>query len=318
MIGAEVNRFQSCVLVLFLIPTCRAGQQPQHFEAEVNLVNITAVVRSDQGRLLANLNKDDFEVLEDGVPQAIQFFARETELPLSLGFICDVSGSQDRFLKRHNHDVETFLNTVLRPSDHVFVVCFGNHLRLVSDGTSSGSAVVNALERFRKGTGEFPEIGPKESRDLGTALYDAIYFSILEKLKNAGQARRALLVFSDGEENSSEHDLLDTIEAAQNTDTVIYCIRYTQTQHGRLTARNKYGIRVMQHMSHLTGGADFDGLASNLETVFAQIGNELRAMYQIGYVSSNEHGHDGSFRKLTVRCKEGGTIVRAKSGYYAR
>jgi len=78
MIGAEVNRFQSCVLVLFLIPTCRAGQQPQHFEAEVNLVNITAVVRSDQGRLLANLNKDDFEVLEDGVPQAIQFFARET------------------------------------------------------------------------------------------------------------------------------------------------------------------------------------------------------------------------------------------------
>jgi Ca-activated chloride channel family protein len=256
--------------------------------------------------------------MEDGVAQTIQFFARETELPLSLGLICDVSGSQDRFLKRHNHDVETFLNTVLRPSDHVFVVCFGNHLRLVSDGTSSGSAVVDALERFRKDMAEFPEIGPRESRDLGTALYDAIYFSIVEKLKNTGQARRAVLVFSDGEENSSEHDLLDAIEAAQNTDTLVYCIRYTQTEHGRLTARNKYGIRVMQHMSHLTGGADFDGLASNLKTVFAQIGNELRAMYQIGYVSSNEHGHDGSFRKVTVRCKEPGTIVRAKSGYYAR
>lgn len=304
--------------MLLLIPVCRAGQQPQHFQAEVNLVNITAVVRSDQGGLLTNLNKGDFEVLEDGVPQVIQFFARETELPLSLGLICDVSGSQDKFLKRHNHDVETFLNTVLRPSDHVFVVCFGNHLRLVSDGTPSGAAVVDALERFRKDMGEFPEIGPKEGRELGTALYDAIYFSILEKLKNAGQARRALLVFSDGEENSSEHDLLDAIEAAQNTDTLVYCIRYTQTEHGRLTARNRYGVRVMQHMSHLTGGADFDGLASDLKTVFEQIGNELRAMYQIGYVSSNQQGHDGSFRKVTVRCKEPGTIVRAKSGYYAR
>src|SRR5690242_18101678 len=311
-------RFRFFVVLLLLIAFCRAGQQPQPFQAEVNLVNITAVVRSADGRLLRNLNKDDFEVIEDGVPQAIQFFARETELPLSLGLISDVSGSQDKFLKRHNHDVETFLNTVLRPSDHVFAVCFGNHLRLVSDGVSSGSAVVDALEQFRRGSDDFPEIGPKEDRDLGTALYDAIYFSIVEKLKGTGQGRRALLVFSDGEENSSEHDLLDAIEAAQNTDTLVYCIRYTEKKHGRLTARNKYGIRVMQHMSHLTGAADFDALASDLQTVFAQIGNELRAMYQIGYVSSNDHAHEGSFRKLTVRCKEPGTIVRAKTGYYAR
>ncbi len=305
-------------ILVFTIACCRAGQQSPPFRAEVNLVNITATVRSADGKLITNLNKDDFEVTEDGQPQKIQFFARETQLPLSLGLIIDESGSQDKFLKQHDRDVETFLNTLLRPSDQVFAVCFGNYLRLVSDGTASASAIMEGLERFRKGDRAFPKIGPKEDRDLGTALYDAIYFSVVEKLKTAGERRRALLVFSDGEENSSEHDLLDAVEAAQNTDTLVYCIRYTQKEHGRLTARNKYGTRVMQHIASLTGAADFDALASHLQTVFAQIGDELRATYQIGYVSSNDHPRDGSFRKLTVRCKLTDTTVRAKSGYYAR
>ena len=316
--AVTISPMRSFVLTLLLIVLGWAGQQPPPFQAEVNLVNITAVVHLADGRLLRNLNKDDFEVMEDGAPQTVRFFAREAELPLSLGLISDVSGSQDKFLKQHNRDVETFLNAVLRRSDSVFAICFGNHLRLVSEGVSSGSAVVDALERFRKGSDKFPEIGPKEDRRLGTALYDAVYFSILEKLKGAGQARRALLVFSDGEENSSEHDLLDAIEAAQNTDTLVYCIRYTQKEHGKLTARNKYGIRAMEHLSHLTGAADFDALTIDLETVFAQIGNELRSTYQIGYVPSNDRAHDGSFRKVTVRCKEPGAIVRAKTGYYAR
>jgi Ca-activated chloride channel homolog len=310
--------FRGFSLLSLLIAACQAGQEPPAFQANVNLVNITAVVRSANGKLLKNLNQDDFEVIEDGVPQAIRFFARETDLPLSLGLISDVSGSQDKFLKQHNHDVEMFLNTVLRPSDHIFAICFGNHLRLVSDGTSSGSAVVEGLERFRKGSGKFAEIGPKEQRELGTALYDAVYFSIVDKLKSAGQGRRALLVFSDGEENSSEHDLLDAIEAAQNNDTFVYCIRYTQMEHGRLNTRNKYGIRVMQHLSSLTGAADFDASTSDLPTVFSQIGDELRAMYQIGFVSSNDQARKGAFRKLTIRCKEPGTTVRTKSGYYAR
>lgn len=294
-----------------------AAQEPQPFRAEVSLVNISAVVRSADGQLLKDLSKDDFEILEDGVGQSIRFFAREAELPLNLGLVIDVSGSQGQFLKKHNHDVEAFLKAVLRPSDRVFTVCFGNHLRLVSDGAASGSEVVDALERFRKSSDRFPEIGPKEHRELGTALFDAVYFSVEEKLKPAGQGRRALIIFSDGEENSSEHDLLDAIEAAQDTDTLLFCIRYTQMSHGELSARNRYGIRVMEHMAGRTGGAEFDGLASDLKIVFARIGSELRAMYQIGYVSSNSN-HDGSFRKLTVRSKQPGAIVRAKTGYYAR
>jgi len=177
---------------------------------------------------------------------------------------------------------------MLRPFDQTFAACFGNHLRLVSDTTSAVPELLEDLRRFQKGERKFPEIGPQEDRNLGTALYDALYFSMTQKLQTTGERRRALIVFSDGEENSSEHDLLDVIETAQNTDTVLYCIRYTEKKHGKLNARNKYGIHVMKHMSTLTGAADFDALSSHLETVFAQISEELRSMYQIGYISSKQ------------------------------
>jgi len=92
----------------------------------------------------------------------------------------------------------------------------------------------------------------------------------------------------------------------------------SQQEHGKLNARNKYGIRTMHHLASLTGASDFDALATNLSEVFTQIGDELRSMYQLGYVSTNGHSRDGSFRKVTVRCKRPDSIVRAKSGYYAR
>ena len=319
-----------------------SAQEQPAFRTDVNLVSVAAVVRSESGALLGNLSKDDFEVLEDNVPQEIKFFARRTELPLTLGLIIDVSGSQEEFLKRHDRDVETFLQTVLRPSDQAFALCFGNHLRLVSDLTSSPQSITEELHRFAKGKGpdyspiesinspfpklhrsakakrpDYPEIGPKEERVLGTALYDAIYFSVQEKLKGETGRRKAMLIFSDGEENSSEHDLLDALAAAQDADTLIYCIRYTHQEHGHMTARNKYGVRVMKHLAGLTGGADYDGLASDLPEIFRQIGDELRSLYEIGYISSNEH-RDGSFRKLTVRCKAPGARIRAKSGFFAQ
>jgi Ca-activated chloride channel family protein len=293
------------------------GQETTPFRAEVNLVNITAVVRSRAGALIGDLKQDELEILEDGIPQTIRYFARQTDLPLSLGLIVDTSGSQEHFIKRHDRDVHTFLEEVLRPDDQAFAVCFGNHLRLVSDFSSSAAEMIEAMRRYAKGDYHFPEIGPKEDRDLGTALYDAVYFSAIEKMNRMRGERRAFLVFSDGEENSSEHDLLDAIAAAQNTNTLVYCIRYTHKEHGRLNARNRYGIRVMQHLSSLTGAADFDGTAEDLKNVFAAINEELRSMYEIGYVSKNT-AQDGAFRKLTVRCSRPGAIVHAKSGYYAQ
>jgi VWFA-related protein len=308
--------FRFFVFLILSTIVCH-GQEPTPFRAEVNLVNVTAVVRSRAGALIGDLKRDEFEILEDGIPQTIRYFARQTDLPLNLGLIIYASGSQEHFIKQHDRDVHTFLEEVLRSNDQAFAVCFGNHLRLVSDFSSSATEIVEAMRGYAKGDYHFPEIGPKEERDLGTALYDAVYFSAIGKMNRMHGERRAFLVFSDGEENSSEHDLLDAIAAAQNTNTLVYCIRYTHKEHGRLNARNKYGIRVMQHLSSLTGAADFDGTAEDLKNVFAAINEELRSMYEIGYVSKNT-AQDGAFRKLTVRCSRAGTMVHAKSGYYAQ
>ena len=299
----------------FAIPL--EGQETPAFHTEVNLVNVSAVARAADGRLLGDLTKDDFEVLEDGVLQTPRFFARQTELPLRLGLLVDVSGSQEHFLKRHDCDIDAFLKQVLRPVDKAFAVCFGNHLRLVSDFSSSPPEIMDGLRRFAKGEYHFPEIGPKEDRDLGTALYDALYFGAIEKLEKADVERRALLVLSDGEENSSEHDLLDALQAVQDAGAIVYCIRYTQKGHGHLTARNRYGMRVMQHLASLSGGAEFDGTANDLRSVFDEIGKELRSMYDFGYASTNPQ-RDGSFRRVTVRGRRSGVVVRSKSGYYAR
>lgn len=308
-----MRRFATLLLLLALV--CVAQQNPR-FSTEVTLVNVTCSVRSAGGQFVAGLDRDDFEILEDGVVQKVQFFARQSELPLSIGLIVDASGSQDKFVGRHARDTRTFLENVLRPSDKAFALCFGNHLRLVSDSTSSPDAILDGLARFEHGSRNMPEIGPKLERDLGTALYDAIYESIQEKMIGGDQRRRALIIFSDGEENSSEHDLMDAIHAAQNADTVLFGIRYTKMEHHRLTARNKYGIRAMDHLAKETGGATFDALHTDVRTAFEQIDTQLRTMYELAYAPTNP-AHDGSYRKLTIRMKPAGLTLRAKSGYFA-
>jgi Ca-activated chloride channel family protein len=292
------------------------AQEAPQFRAEVNLVSVTFSVRSSDGSLVHDLTRDDFEVVEDGVPQKIQFFARESELPLRIGLIVDGSGSQGKFVKRHERDLAVFLQSVLRPSDEALALGFGNHLRLLSDFTSSPDIIADGLRRYQKGDTHFPELGPKEERDLGTALYDALVFTIQERLSVPGRKRKALLVFSDGEENSSEHDLLDAIETAQRSDTLIFGLRYTHIEHGRLNARNKYGIRVMDHLAEQTGGVAFDLLHVDAKEAFEEISEQLRSMYEIAYASSN--APDGSYRKITIRVKRDGMTVRAKTGYYMK
>ena len=108
-------------------------------------------MRDEKGNLVTNLTQDDFEITEDGVPQKISFFARSTDVPLTLGLIMDVSGSQQSFVKPHHNDLQAFLKTVLQPQDRAFLVCFGNNLRLMSDHSNSAKDLVDALKEFEKG-----------------------------------------------------------------------------------------------------------------------------------------------------------------------
>jgi Ca-activated chloride channel homolog len=307
---------RTLIAMLWLATAAVADELPR-LRVDVNLVNIAFSVHDAGGLRAADLNKDDFEVLEDGVPQKISFFARSADVPLSLALIGDVSGSQEHFLKRHRHDLEIFLRDELRPRDQALLICFGNHLRLVSDFSLSGETVMDALKRFDHGDHHFLELGPVEDRELGTAFYDALYYGVTEKLAKTEGGRRAIIIFSDGEDNSSAHHMLDAIEAAQSEDVRVFGMRYTQREHGRLTARNKYGIRVMERIARETGGMDFDAGQGDVAAVFRQIGEELRSSYELAYVSTNAM-RDGSFRKVVIRPRQAGYSVRTKTGYFAR
>jgi Ca-activated chloride channel family protein len=315
---ALANRIAVLCLAVLLAPRCLPQNMAQ-IRVDVSLVNVGFAVRDARGNLVTSLTQDDFEVTEDGVPQKISFFARSADVPLFLGLIMDMSGSQHSFVRPHLRDLQEFLHTVLTSRDKAFVMAFANSLRLVSDYSESGKYHVQALEQFEraKDRSEYPLVGPQERRILGTAFYDAIYYGSTQMMQNIDRGRRALIVFSDGEDNSSAHHMMETVEAAQANDVLLFTIRYTEANNGRLNARNKYGMGVMERIARETGGLDFDGQGRGLEEGFRQIGEQLRSSYELAYHTSNPAG-DKTFHKIVIKPKQPGLTVRAKTGYYSR
>jgi len=299
----------ACALVLNL-------RAQQSIKVDVNLVTVTFSVRDAGGALVDGLTQDDFEIAEDSAPQKIAYFAKSTDVPLTLGLIVDASGSQDHFEKQHEHDLDTFLKAVLGPQDRAFLIGFGNHIRLVNDFSRSGDEMLQHWKEYEKHTDRFPELGPHESRDLGTAFYDSIFYSIAEKMAKEN-GRRALLIFSDGEDNSSSHDMMTTIEEAQQTNVQLFSLRYTEKEHGKLTARNQYGIRVMDRIARETGGMHIDAQEVDSYTYFKRIAEELRTSYELGYYPSAAT-KDNTFHKIVVSVKKPGLAVRTRTGYFSR
>lgn len=304
---------QCLILLVLAVSAFASAEEP--IKVDVKLVNVAFSARDPQGALVNNLTKDDFEIFEDAVPQKISFFARSTDVPLTLALIVDTSGSQDHFSKQHQHDLEVFLNDVLGPKDRSFLVCFTNPVRLVRDFSQTPADILQGLNDYNHGHGRFPDLGPKEDRDLGTAFYDAIFYSTQKLADEPG--RRAILIFSDGEDNSSSHDMMTTIEAAQAANVQLFTIRYTEKEHGKLTARNKYGIRVMDRIAKETGGEAIDAETTDPHTYFKQIAEELRSSYELAYYPTNP-AKDDTFRKIVIRPKSADFTVHAKTGYFSR
>lgn len=308
-----------CLAALFGQERIRAdvNQAEQPIRVDVNLVNIGFTARDGRGTLATGLTRDDVEVFEDGALQKVSFFARSSDVPLTLGLVMDMSGSQEHFMKPHHRDLEAFLKTVMDPRDRAFLLCFGRRLRLVADFTATPDDLLEGLRVFEKGNRRFPEFAPSEDRSGGTAFYDAIWNAVTERLAKSETGRRALLIFSDGEDNSSAHHMLDAIEAAQSADVRLYGLRYTDVKSGHMNARNKYGMRVLDRLALETGGAHYDASEGELKKWFAEIGEELRATYELAYQSTNPE-RDGTFRKIVIRPKRSDLKIRAKTGYYAR
>jgi len=304
-------------LALALLASSAAAQTPDpQIKVKVNLVGVSFVARDARGALVDNLAQDDLEVFEDAAPQTIAHFAKSADVPLTLGLIVDASGSQDHFSKQHQKDLEVFFKDVLGPQDRVFLVGFGNHIRLVSDFSNSGANLLDDWKAYQKSTRHFPLVGPDEDRDLGTAFYDSIFYSVTEKLSKEN-GRRAILLFSDGEDNSSSHNMMTAIETAQAENVPVYAIRYTEKEHGKLTPRNMYGISVMDRIAKETGGAHIDAETTDPRTYFRQIAEELRTSYELAYYPKDPL-KDETFRKIVLKPKREGITLRAKTGYFSR
>lgn len=325
-------------LPLLILAACGICLAQQPIRVRTNLVNVAFTARNPQGALVDTLTESDISLFEDGVQQKIAYLKRSADAPLTLGLIVDGSGSQGKVAKEHQRDLGIFLKDVLGPKDRAFLVYFGNHLRLLSDYSQSSEELMARYETYTKTESKesfnvlgihgsknnkknidepkIPELGPVEEREEGTAYFDAIFFSVTEKLAQE-TGRRALIIFSDGEDNSSEYDMMSAIEAAQSADVLIFTIRYTEDKKGQLTPRNKYGVRVMERVAKETGGADFDARKLNPHEYFKRIGEELRSMYEAGYYSTNAD-KDDTFRKVVVSPTVEGIKIRSKPGYYAR
>jgi len=313
MTGAPVSVLLACLLAARLaaqnptVPTpSTSGQEPlgtkEPLRVRVNLVNVLFTVTDKKNRMVLDLTKDDFRVLEDDKPQNIRFFSRETNLPLRIGVLIDTSNSIRERLHFEQEAAIDFLQETLRPGkDSAFVVAFDVEPQLLQDYTDEVDKLAQATRNLQAGG--------------GTALYDAIFFACKQKLlffpPPEPYLRRVLIIISDGLDNQSEHSREEAIAMAQRAEVTIFAI---STNRSGLTER---GDKVLRRMAEETGGrAFFPFEARDLEANFQEISRELRSQYSLGYVSTNDK-MDGTFRTISVEPLEKNLRVRAKNGYFA-
>lgn len=297
----------------FLMQAAAAGalqnQDEARFSSDVKIVSVLATVRTRNGDIVQDLTKSEFLLSESGRPQKIQYFSKESNLPLVLGLLVDTSGSQRMVLGEEQEASYRFLETVLREDlDRTFVVHFDYRPEVLQNLTNSKEKLEKSLERLR--------VGFSFRGGAGTTLYDAVYLcSNLVTKKQTG--RKALILLTDGEDNGSRTRIEDAIEAAQRADTLIYSILFSDATfggHGGFGGVD--GKKVLQKMSRETGGGFFEVSRKHpLDSIFRELNAELRNQYSFGY-TPDEAARPG-FRPIKLTTTRKGLVVQARSGYYA-
>jgi VWFA-related protein len=316
------------------------AQKPS-FSADVKVVNVFATVRDKKDEIVKDLTKDEFLLDEDTHPQAIKYFSRESDLPLTVGLLVDTSGSTRRVLPDEKDASDRFLTQVLRPEkDVAFLIHFDFEVELMQDVTSSRDALEKALRqvgtaanRPQNNGGGYPGGGGRRG---GTLLYDAVFLGSDEIMrKQAG--RKALILMSDGEDQGSKKSLFGSVEAAQRADTLIYTILFTDPEGGynnmggfgpRMGRRGGMGYprgpamnrpdgrKVMEQLARETGGRFFEvSHKLPIGKIFALIEEDLRSQYSIGYTSDQPSGP--GYRHIHLTTKTKGLTVQTREGYYA-
>lgn len=280
-----------------------AVQQAPTFSVKVNLVRLLVSVRNASGALITNLDKDAFQVMDSGVPQEISVFERNTSLPLSVAVLIDTSGSTQIDLHYEVDSVLRFIPTLLsagNPDDTFALFSFNWRTNLEVDFSRSQKRAERALRALR-GEG-------------GTSLYDAIYLASDQLAGREG--RHVMVIVTDGGDTTSYKHYPDALAAAQQADAVIYPIVVVPIEAD--AGRNIGGEHALATLSASTGGRIFypEGF-DRLDTAFADILQELRTQYLLGFYPRGVPDQPRQFHRVKVTLRDPSLRVNARTGYYA-
>jgi VWFA-related protein len=279
----------------------------------VNVVSLFANVHDKNGQIVNELAAKDFVLKEDGNLQTIRYFARETDLPLTIGLLIDTSRSQKGVLNKEREASTTFLNQVLREgTDRAFTVCFDTHVEILQGLTGSRSSLASSLEKLA-----IPQ-------DIATLLYSAIQHSS-DNVMAGQKGRKALILLTDGVAYKDSTSSDKAIEAAQRADTIIYTIRFSDRlalvgpiRTAALAAASEHGKLELKRMAKETGGISYEVSKSQaIETIFSEIEDALRSQYSVGYTPRREKP-DGKYHKINLTTLAPHLVVYTREGYYAK
>jgi Ca-activated chloride channel homolog len=278
-----------------------------------DLVTVVTTISRNSPNDSLELKREDFEVLEDGVPQEIANFAREAEQPLQMVMLFDTSLSVSQKIDFERRAAAKFFERVMRRQDRAALFAFSTEVEVMQELTGRVPLLVNGLKQLLA--------------QGATSLYDAVFLAA-DYLKPV-QGRRVIVVVSDGGDTTSQRTLLDVLGNAQRSDVMIFAV-FTGNRNFSENLRDLAGERALETLTSETGGILYIPIATpgtqgkeideisikELDLAFYDLAEQLRTQYTLGFYSTNDK-RDGSFRKLAVKIKKPGYTTRARSGYYA-
>jgi Ca-activated chloride channel family protein len=282
----------------------QAGQAPpiqekRPFRSGIELTSVTATVRDAEGKLVTGLDRDAFEVFEDGEPQTITQFTHD-RVPIGLGVLLDISDSMfGRRIQDARAAIDRFLFELLDPGDEFFVLAFNHQPHLLTGWTSAPDQVRHALDGLRPSG--------------GTAEYDAV-LAALPTIARRSRERAALLLVSDGADTASNATLREVRSALMRSDTFVYAIAIDSPEPQPINTR--VNATTLREITDDSGGrTEIVHNAAELVEATARIADELNHQYVLGYTSPR--GADGKYHSIRVRVRGPGYKVRARNGYVA-
>ena len=308
-------RFAALFSLLFASVLMVAGQEPapsatpppddpsKPIAVRTDLVTLTLTVTDLYGRYVSGLTKNAFTIMDNNKEQEVTFFS-DSDAPVSVGILFDVSGSMggDK-IKKARTALERFVS-LSHPSDEYFLIAFNDRAELLLDRTRDGDAVLKKLTFV------------KPARN--TALYDAVYLG-LERVTRGAHQKRALIVISDGQDNSSRYNFGEVRRLMRESDVVTYSVGILD--RGDAGQLGMQGQAFLDELSSVSGGKSFyPTSAVEMDEMFERIALELRHQYSIGYTPT-DFRPDGKWRKVRVKVKPPRGMprltVRSREGYYA-